>query len=170
MKTKPTVLFVCNEGGHFSQMLALNSLFGKYNSILVTDNDRANSKIKELSELSGIEKILYQSERRKQLKNRKHQNRLMYLVAHIKTFIKSIMIWNKYRPRYIISTGSNLAFPFFLYGKLRGSKLIYIESRAKVYTKNMSGKLCSPLSDMVIVQWPEMLKVYPEAHYFGTLM
>ena len=151
-------------------MLALNSLFGKYNSILVTDNDRANSKIKELSELSGIEKILYQSERRKQLKNRKHQNRLMYLVAHIKTFIKSIMIWNKYRPRYIISTGSNLAFPFFLYGKLRGSKLIYIESRAKVYTKNMSGKLCSPSSDMVIVQWPEMLKVYPEAHYFGTLM
>ena len=35
------VLFACNQGGHFSQLMALNELFGKYESVLVTDNIRA---------------------------------------------------------------------------------------------------------------------------------
>ena len=43
-------------------------------------------------------------------------------------------IWNQIRPDYIISTGAAFALPMFIIGKLYGSKLIYIESRAKVYT------------------------------------
>ena len=40
-KLNNTVMFACNQGGHFSQMMALHDLFGKYDTVLVTDNVRA---------------------------------------------------------------------------------------------------------------------------------
>ena len=55
-------------------------------------------------------------------------------------------------------------------GRLLGSKLIFIESRARVYTKSSTGKLVGSFCDKVVVQWPEMLKVYKNAVYWGELI
>ena len=30
---KNTIMFACNQGGHFSQMMALHDLFGKYDKM-----------------------------------------------------------------------------------------------------------------------------------------
>ena len=79
-------------------------------------------------------------------------------------------IWKTYRPSVIISTGSNIAVHLFLYGKLHGSKLIFIETRAHVYSKSATGMIVGRFADKVFVQWPEMLKVYPRAEYCGTLV
>jgi hypothetical protein len=57
----------------------------------------------------------------------------------------------------------------FIWGKLFGSKLIYIESNARVYSKSHTGKIIEPICDKIIVQWPEMLQVYKNAEYWGTL-
>ena len=50
------VMFASNEGGHFSQILALHDLFGRYHSVLVTDNITATKEIKALSD---IEEVVY---------------------------------------------------------------------------------------------------------------
>lgn len=44
-KLNNIVMFACSEGRHFSQMMALHELFGKHDSILVTDNVRATKKM-----------------------------------------------------------------------------------------------------------------------------
>jgi UDP-N-acetylglucosamine:LPS N-acetylglucosamine transferase len=77
---------------------------------------------------------------------------------------------NKYKPTVIISTGSNIAVPLFIIGKMKGCKLIFIETRAKVYSKSVTGKLIGRLANEMFVQWPEMLKLYPKAKYCGTLV
>lgn len=84
-------------------------------------------------------------------------------------FVQCIRIVHKYKPAVIISTGSYIAVPLFWWGKLYGAKLIFIESNAMVYSKTVTGKLVGWMSDKVIVQWPEMLKVYPKAEYWGVL-
>ena len=38
-------MLACNQGGHFSQMMALHELFGKYDTVLVTDNKRENKEV-----------------------------------------------------------------------------------------------------------------------------
>lgn len=43
-KLNNVVMFACNQGGHFSQMMALHDLFGKYNTVLVTDNVHASKE------------------------------------------------------------------------------------------------------------------------------
>ena len=54
-KLNDIVMFACNQGGHFSQMMALNELFGKYDSVLVTDNVRATKEMPSLKNVGHIE-------------------------------------------------------------------------------------------------------------------
>ncbi len=173
MKLNNTVMFVCNQGGHFSQMLGLSELFSEYESVLVTDNVRANKKIEELKDLIEIEYPMAMAERRKELskKNKATSSRWDYFAAYIKMFKECDKIWNKYSPKVIITTGSNIAVPFAIIAKIKGSKFVFIETRAKVFSKTITGKIVEHLADKIIVQWPEMVDVYKgKAQYYGTLV
>ena len=161
------VFFACNQGGHFSQMMALNELYGKYKSVLVTDNIRATKKMAALKDVMDIEYAMAMAEKRKNMKATQ-SSRWYHIKYYLKSFKECNQIWKKYRPAVIVSTGSNIAVPFFYIGKLRGSKLIFIETRAKVYERSLTGQLVRRLADQIYVQWPEMLELYPEAKYCGT--
>ena len=168
-KLNNIVMFACNQGGHFSQMMALSELFGKYDSVLVTDNVRATKEMPALRNIGHIEYMLVMAEKRK-VQKKNHSNRVFETISYIKAFWSCIKIWKKYRPKIIISTGSNICVPLFWAGKLHGSKIIFIETRAKVYARSLSGILVRRIADQIFVQWPEMLKLYPEAKYCGTLV
>lgn len=171
MKLTDNIFFAANDGGHFSQMMALSPLFEKYNSVIVTDNCRASKEIAALKNVKAIEFALGFAQRRERLKGRKNLSRWSYLGGYVKLFWECRRIWRKYRPGVIISTGSNIAVPLFIVGKLHGSKLVYIETRARVYGKSVTGKLLSPIADKIIVQWPEMVGVYGgKAEYYGTIV
>ena len=162
-------MFACNQGGHFSQMMALKELFGKYDSVLVTDNVRASKDMSALKEIGRIEFMLANAESRKhQKKNR--SSRMFGAMTYLKAFWLCVKIWKRYRPKVIVSTGSSIAVPLFWMGWMYGSKLIFIETRAKVYARSLTGILVRNIADQIFVQWPEMKKLYPEAHYFGTLV
>lgn len=167
------VIFASNEGGHFSQLMALHDLFGKYYTVVVTDNKRADKNISALKDVQAIEFAMAFADYRQKLKERKEKNMThwSYLPAYWDLFRQCNVIWKKYRPKVVISTGSNIAVPFAIISKLHGSKVVYIETRAKVYTKTISGKLIGGICDKVIVQWPEMVDVYKgKAEYYGTLV
>lgn len=172
-KLNNIVFFASNEGGHFAQLMALNELFNKYDSVIVTDNERANKNIPALKNVRAIEFAMAFADYRNKLKERNEKNitRWSYLLAYFVLFKQCNKIWRKYRPKVIISSGSNIAVPLAIIAKLHGSKFIYIESRARVYTKSVSGKLVEPFSDKIIVQWAEMVEVYKgKADYYGTLV
>lgn len=168
-KLNNIVMFASNQGGHFSQMMALKDLFGKYDSVLVTDNVRATKDMEALKDIQFIEYSMAMAEKRKKMRETK-SSRWHHIKYYIKSFVECHKIWKKYRPKIIISTGSNIAVPLFWIGKLYGSKLIFIETRAKVYARSMTGILVRRFADQIYVQWPEMLKLYPEAKYCGTLV
>lgn len=172
MKLNNIVMFACNEGGHFSQMMALKSLFGKYRTVIVTDNDRATVDLPGLEEIEALEYAMgFADKRRKLAKSHKILTRRSYISGYLKLFVQCLKIWLKYRPKVIVSTGSNIAVAMFLWGHLFGSKIIYIESRAKVRTKNVTGSLCGNWCDKIIVQWPEMTEIYGErSEYHGILV
>lgn len=169
-KLNNIVMFACNQGGHFSQMMALSELFSKYNSVLVTDNVRATKEMPDLSRIGDIIIMKGESSRRKSVNSDENANRWSFLGVYLNMLFESWKIWKGIRPKVIISTGSNIAVSLFLIGKLHGSKIIFIETRAKVYARSMTGILVRRMADHIFVQWPEMLKLYPEAKYCGTLV
>ena len=67
-KLTNTVMFACNQGGHFSQMMALHDLFGKYDTVLVTDNVHASKEnTLALKNIGAIEHPMGMAKKRNKL-------------------------------------------------------------------------------------------------------
>ena len=54
-------------------------------------------------------------------------------------------------------------------GKIFGSKIIYIETFANINKKTVTGRLIYHIADLFIVQWEEMLELYPKAVLGGSI-
>ncbi len=53
--------------------------------------------------------------------------------------------------------------------RVRGIKTVYIEVYDRVTTRTLTGRLCYPLAELFLVQWPEQLKLYPRGQLVGCL-
>jgi len=87
----------------------------------------------------------------------------------IKNTFLAIKVLRNEKPDIIISTGAAVAIPFFYFGKLFKSKTVYIEVFDRIDVPTVTGKLVYPVSDIFIVQWEEMKKVYPKAINLGGI-
>ena len=155
---KRNVMFISSTGGHLSEMLQLRSLFNKYDYHIVTEKTKSNLNLKD-----------------------KYKGKVYFLVFGTKDFMltypfkllyncfKSIYIYLKIHPDYIITTGAHTAGPMCCLGKVFGSKIIYIETFANMSTKTITGKLLYPIADKFIVQWESMIDLYPDATYGGWI-
>ncbi|AET38377.1 N-acetylglucosaminyldiphosphodolichol N-acetylglucosaminyltransferase anchoring subunit ALG14 Ecym_2667 [Eremothecium cymbalariae DBVPG len=52
----------------------------------------------------------------------------------------------------------------------RSTKIVYVESLARIKTLSMTGRLLYPFVDEFVVQWPELARRYRRARYFGILV
>lgn len=82
---------------------------------------------------------------------------------------QSLRIYLTRRPKFILSTGSGMAIATCLIGKIFHSKIIYIETGARIYAPSKTGRLLYYFSDLFIVQWKELMKFFPKAVFGGLL-
>jgi len=78
-------------------------------------------------------------------------------------------ILKKEKPDLIISAGAAPAVPFFYLAKRRGIKTIYIEPIDRIDKGSLTGRLCYRRADVFIVQWEQMIKIFPKAVYLGSI-
>ncbi len=169
MKNK-TVMFAGSQGGHYKELMGLRNLFLKYESILVTDNKQVLFQPDITRLFCSVEVLHAMSDSREKLAGSTTRlGRFKQINSFMRMFMECFKAYKKYKPSILISTGSYIAVPLFISAKLHGTKTIFIESNAMVYSKTLTGKLVEKLSDKIYVQWPEMLDVYPKAEYHGIL-
>ena len=152
------VLFIASSGGHLSELMQLEKMFKNYDSYLVTEKSKSTLFLKD-----------------------KYNNKVHYLIFgtryHPFTYFfkliyntfKSLFIYIKIRPKYIVTTGAHTAGPMCLIGKIFGSKIIFIESFANSSSKSITGKIVYKFADLFIVQWENMLNIYPKSVYGGWI-
>ncbi len=152
------VLFISSTGGHFNELIQLKPLFKEYDYHIITEKNKMTAGLKkEYGE--KINFLVYGTRIRI----------FEYIFKFIYNCLKSLILYIKIRPQYIISTGTHTAVPMCYIGKVFGSKIIFIETFANRNTKTLSGKMIYPIADLFIVQWEEMLKLYPRAIYGGAI-
>lgn len=88
-----------------------------------------------------------------------HISKLKYVINFIQAFFLFIYL----RPKLIISTGSGIAIPFMFIGHFFGSKLIFVESGARIFTASKTGEFMYKYSDLFIVQYKSLLEKYPNS-------
>ena len=152
------VLFISSTGGHLSELLQLEPLFKKYDYHIITEKDESNESLKN----KYGEKISF-------LPYGTRSKLFQYIFKYTVLCFKSVYYYFKIRPKVIITTGTHTAGPICILGKIFGSKIIYIETFANRNKKTATGRLIYPIADLFIVQWEEMLKLYPKAVYGGWI-
>ena len=98
-----------------------------------------------------------------------NRKEILFFLKFFVLFIKSFYILVKEKPTTIISTGALATFPLCLLGKMMGKQILYIESFARVDKGSLTGKLMYKIADLFVVQWKELLTVYPKALYVGGI-
>ena len=75
----------------------------------------------------------------------------------------------KERPDFVITTGTMVAYPFYLLAILTHKKFIFIETFGRADMPTIAGKMMEKHSDLFIVQWKTQMKHYKKAIYGGCL-
>lgn len=148
------ILLISSAGGHFSELEKIQKK--KENKYIVVTEKHGNT-IKKEKEIDYF------------LKYGTRKSLFKYIYIFILNFFKAIKIIAKEKPDFIISTGAHSCVPFMYIGKIFGKKTIYIESYAKVTKASLTYKIIKPVTDLVIVQHEELLKIYKNAKYFGGM-
>lgn len=152
------VLFISSTGGHLSEMMMLSDLFKEYDYHIITEKIKSTENLKE-KYCGKIDYLIYGTK----------DHKFSYPFKLIANSFKSLYLYFKIRPEFIVTTGAHTAGPMCCIGKLFGSKIIYIETFANRNTKTITGRLIYKFADLFIVQWESMLKLYPKATYGGWI-
>ncbi len=147
---KPKLCLVSSSGGHWEQLQKLQPLIDKYSGFKVTEktNFEANANY-----------FMIQTDMK---------DKLMPLKMLWNSFY-TLIIWIKERPDFIITTGTMVAYPFYLLSIIFRKKFIFIETFGRANMPTIAGKKMEKHSDLFIVQWESQKKYYKKAIYGGCL-
>jgi beta-1,4-N-acetylglucosaminyltransferase len=173
-KEKNQLMIVIGSGGHTAEILKLLDNLRDYKRIYVmAANDASSgSKIQEFQEQNTSEFSVVRIPRSRNV----HQS---WLTTPFTTFYSLLfctyLIW-KQNPKVIVCNGPGTCVPIcyaaFAFRMLLLSKtrIIFVESFARVLKLSLSGKLLYPIADRFLVQWEELHKKYPRSEFYGRLI
>ena len=147
------LVFAASSGGHYEQLMMLKPLMERHDSCVVTEKTSYNAK-------SDIRTYYMVQVNRKEI---------LFIPKMIINSFRAVRIIFKEKRDAIICTGVLAMIPLCLIGKMKGCKLIYLESFAKVTSATLSGKLLYKYADRFYVQWESMLDIFPNAVYKGGI-
>ena len=152
------VMFISSMGGHLTELMQLKSIFKNYDYMIITEKHKSTVGLKSRYK-SKIDYL--------KAGNKDHMLKYIFIIPY--NIIKSLKLFLKFKPDVIVTTGAHTSVTMCYIAKIFRKKVIYIESFANVETKTLSGRLVYPISDIFIVQWHSMLKLYPKAIYGGWI-
>ena len=156
MNSVPTkradLMLVCSTGGHLLQLVALRDSWQAFSRVWVTfDKSDARS-------LLGEEQVFFAHGPT----NRSLKNLLRNLLV-------AWRVVGAVRPKVVMTTGAGVAVPVAWVARLRGAKVVYVESFARIDGPSLSYRLIAPFAERRYVQWPELAQRLPGARFAGSV-
>jgi beta-1,4-N-acetylglucosaminyltransferase len=146
------VLLVCSCGGHLLQLVALRGSWERFTRAWVTfDKSDARS-------LLSNERVVYAHGPT----NRSIKNLVRNLVV-------AWRVVGEVRPQVVLTTGAGIAVPFAWVARLRGARVVYVESLARIEGPSLTYRLISPIAERRYVQWRELADVLPKSRFAGSV-
>ena len=146
--------FIASSGGHWEELMCIKSIANEHDTVYITE-DGGQARDSSLEKLYRLPQI-----------NRRQKD---FLWRFLKLMVAAGKIMLREKPDVIVTTGALIVFPFCLYAKLMGTKVIYIETFARVHDRSLTGRLVYPIADLFLVQWESLLEFYPKAKYVGGI-
>lgn len=150
-KDTPKLCLVSSSGGHWEQLQKLQPLIDKYDGFMVTEKTQFEARMARY--------LMIQTDLK---------DKLMIFKMLVNSF-RALRIWIREKPDFVITTGTMVAYPFYLLAVLTRKKFVFIETFGRANMPTVAGKLMEKHSDLFIVQWESQKKHYKKAIYGGCL-
>lgn len=148
------ILLVGSSGGHLAQLLALRPWWSQHQRAWATfRTPDAEFGLRDEENVSWA-----YAPTTRNIGNLLRNTRLAFALVR------------SFRPTVVISTGAGSALPFFALGKLMSVTTVYIEVYDRVESATLTGRLCRPFTDLMLVQWEDQLALYRGAQLVGQLL
>lgn len=144
------ICLVSSSGGHWEQLLKLQPLIDRYSGFYVTEKTPFVGEGPYLMVQTDL------------------KDKLMPLKMIVNA-TRAICIWAKERPDIVVTTGTMVAYPFYLLAVLFRKKFVFIETFGRSNEPTVAGKLMEKHSDLFFVQWESQKRFYEKARYVGCL-
>lgn len=144
------LLLVCSSGGHLAQLMCLRPWWSEHERHWVTfDTEDAISK------LAGEDVTWAHHPTTRNVKNLARNTALAWSTM------------SRIRPDVVVTTGAGVAVPFFWLHRRFGATSVYLEVFDRIDTSTLTGRLCRPVTDLFLVQWPEQQRLYRSSVLLG---
>ena len=145
------ITLVCSYGGHLTELQYLSDAFDDHETLYISYD---NFRTRDLDEPKYLIESIDTSAWRM-----------------LKAFVRIGQILIRERPDVVVSTGSEIAIPAFVCARFLSIETIFIESWCRVHALSTTGKVVYPLSDLFLVQWPELAeKTNRDIRYEGAVL
>ena len=153
LRTALDLLLVCSSGGHLAQLAALGPWTSRHRRHWVCfDTPDAVSLLRD-------ERVTWA-----------HHPTTRNLLNLLRNFVLAWRLLTRERPDVVLSTGAGTALPFFVMARLRGIPTVYLEVYDRMDTPTLTGRLCRPFTDRMLVQWDEQARLYRDAEVVGVVL
>jgi beta-1,4-N-acetylglucosaminyltransferase len=180
------IMILLGSGGHTGEMIRILEQWSIYagkldrDYVLSSGDDTSILKLKKFEEevvkSNPEDYTIITVHRARDIGAGKVNAFINTLLSFASTFYKIIaMRLNKF-PKIFLTNGPGTAIPIaymlFIckYFGLCDTKIIYIESLARVNKLSLTGLLILPISDRFIVQWEPLARKYRRCEYYGILV
>eukprot|EP00850_Spirogloea_muscicola_P022686 SM000307S11683 [mRNA] locus=s307:94442:95796:+ [translate_table: standard] len=176
-----STLIVLGSGGHTAEMLNLIGSLdrGHYSPCWYV---AAATDTMSLARARTAEEKAYTNESARYCKifrsREVGQSYLTSVATTVVAFLHAVYIVFHIRPDVVLCNGPGTCLPVCVAGfickviGLQWTKLIYVESVARVQKLSLTGRLLykNKIVDQFFVQWPHLTQKYPGCQYVGRLM
>jgi UDP-N-acetylglucosamine:LPS N-acetylglucosamine transferase len=151
------LLLVCSTGGHLLQLVALREVWEGASRVWVTfDRSDARSLLRSEQVVHAFGPT----------------SRAFGRTAALNTLRNLVLAWrvvSATRPSVILTTGAGVAVPFAWVGRLRGARVVYVESLTRIDGPSLSCRLIAPVAARIYGQWPEFARAVRRTRYAGNV-
>ena len=148
------VLLACSTGGHLAQLAAPQSNGGASTTPIWVTFDKVDAR----SLLAGQETVWA------------HHPTTRNIPNLLRNFVLAWRVLRRKRFDVIISNGAGVAVPFFWLSRLFGIVTVYIEVYDRIDLPTLTGRLCGPVTDLFLLQWPEQEAQYRRGIVVGKIL
>lgn len=181
------VTILLGSGGHTGEMISILEQFSekftklKREYVISSGDSTSINKLKlfekdKLKSIQGVDYTVREIYRARNIGEGKIKAIINTIISFSSTF--RVLIFNNLnnQPDVLLTNGPGTAIPiaymtFILkFFGLAKTKIIYIESLARVKELSLTGFLILPISDRILVQWEPLSKKYRRCEYYGILV
>jgi UDP-N-acetylglucosamine:LPS N-acetylglucosamine transferase len=147
------ICLVASAGGHLTQLRKVAKAWAGYSTFWITSTDVVRNA------LNGDGQVYVVGEC-----NREHLGQVVLV------FFRCLRAILKEKPSVVISTGAAPGCIAVFLCKLRGAKVVWLDSITNVEHLSLSGRMVRPFADLFLVQWPELAAKYRHVEYVGEVI